>query len=356
MKEPPAPSAIRRRRVAFGLTALDLADMAGISEAEVLTLERGTLSALPPGAWDAICSALKLGPSNANNPPAPLCGPRRRGRHDGATVEAPAGPRPPPASAAPWWLQLRLQRLRLGMSRKEAHSHSRVSVRRIACLEAGSLPTTTEQLDDYRRLACALSVDPPELPVLPIASANLWSVGARVERSAQAAANLAAASPPQSPARLLIQARLANGWSRQRAASVYGTHCQPLDIEAAESAQAWPLWESDTFARLVDLWRVKRPYAVVSGHSAEAQEGLRTIAERLTALASRWDLDREQVCVVAEISPQSLDAVLTCDASAPGQAYWRAVARLTNCGFGLVEGLSLGSGCLMGERAKEGEK
>lgn len=349
----PSPATIRRRRVSMGLTAADLASMAGIGEGEVLLLELGSLPSLDGGAWEAICTALHLGATCGICPPPPLATGQggRRSRTAGIST-------PPPrhleaaAPGAPWWVQLRLQRRRLGMTISEAARESRVGVRRVICLEAGSHPATSEALDSYRALAWGLALDPPELPVLPIARVawDGFTVGSRLERSARVATQLAVASPPTSPAGTLMLRRLQNGWSRQRTAAAVGLQ-RADDVEALEVLQVWPMRYSQAMSRLATLWGVRAPFVVGDDAQVSATAALKStthlIVKRLTEQVDAWGLDREQLCVLCDLSPMTLDALLTRNLSTP-DTFWDGVSKLTACGFDLVQGLSLPSGARAG--------
>lgn len=343
----PSPAAIRRRRVSMGLTASDLADMAGIGEGEVLMLEMGSLPVIDGGAWDAICTALHLGATCGINPPPPLATGQgaRRSRTRGATAPLPRH-LDATAPAAPWWVQLRLQRRRLGMTLTEAAKQARVGVRRVVCLEAGSYPATSEALDSYHALACGLALDPPELPILPPVKVSWegFTVGSRMERSARVSTQLAVTAPPTSPAGLLLLRRLQNGWSRARTAGAIG--CSRVeDVEALEVLTAWPMRPPAAMIRLSELWKAHPPFTVGAGVGVRAYlpSATAAIVERTTAQAERWGLDREALCVLCDLSPMSLDALLTRNLSAP-DTFWDAVSKLTSCGFDLLSGLTLPPG------------
>lgn len=347
----PSPASIRRRRVSLGLTAHDLADMAGIGEAEVLLLERGTLPSITKDAWACICSALKLTAANGYSLPAPVATGQqaRRGRNQGTSLPLPTLT-PSPAPSAPWWVQLRLQRRRMGMSVSEVAKHARIDARRVMCLENGSHPATSEHMEYYYQLATHLAIDPPELPVLP-AVAVAWegfSVGSRAERGYQVATRLAVSSLSTTPAGSLMLARLQNGWSRSRTAraiGIEGTH-GATTIEAEEVRRAWPLRSTPAFARLAELWRVPTPYRLASEGEGERQRARATaasIVERAEATAGAWGLSSEDVCILCDLSPIHLDSFLTRNLARP-HMFWSATAALTAHGFNLLAGLVVTAG------------
>lgn len=359
----PSPAAIRRRRVSLGLTAHDLASMAGIGEAEVLLLERGTLPGITKDAWACLCSALKLGAANGHNPPPPVATGQkaRRGRNEGTSAPLPAHTTSP-APSAPWWVQLRLQRRRLGMSISEVAKHARIDARRVTCLENGSHPATSEHLDCYYQLATHLALDPPELPVLPAVTVAWegYTVGSRAERGYQVATRLAVSSLSTSPAGSLMLARLQNGWSRSRAAracNVPASHHgkEGLGVEAEEVRQAWPLRPSPLFLALAKLWRVPAPYRLLSEGEGERQATKSTtlaLVERATATAEAWGLSSEDVCILCDLSPIHLDSFLTRNLARP-HMFWNATAALTACGFDLLAGLAIPRGAKPGSGGEE---
>jgi hypothetical protein len=97
--------------------------------------------------------------------------------------------------------------------------------------------------------------------------------------------------------------------------------------------------------RLAELWKVQPPFAVGAGVGVRAYlpSVTATIVERVTLQAERWGLDREGLCVLCDLSPMSLDALLTRNLATP-DTFWDAVAKLTSCGFDLLGGLTLPPG------------
>lgn len=337
-KDPPSPVALRRRRVALCLTAHDLADMVGIGAEDILSLERGTAQQLPTGSWEAICTALRLDDNWGRCQPPPLAAPPHKHPRNQGTPEPLPSPGPPPSPKAPWWVRLRLQRRRLGMSLSEASREARINIRRITCLEAGSHPATSEHLDAYRALACGLAIDPPELPVLPTIN-TAWlgfKVGGRMERGYRVSAQLASSSSANCPAGSILLARLQNGWSRARTAKACGTS-DPQSIEAEESRRAWPSRPGTVLARLMSLWRVA-PKS--SGGSKSEAETVSVIVQRATAICEEWGFNSEDLCILCDLSPASLDALLLGDLSRRDRI-WDAVATITAHGLDVASGLRL---------------
>ena len=315
-----APESIRRRRISYGWSVEDLADVVGMGAGEVLLLELGRLPSIAPDAWVAIVSALRL----ATDPTAlaPPLADRRRGSALRTLPRSQmAGVRTAPklsgwqaSPLAPWWLRLRIQRVALGLTQLELAQFGSAGVSAVRELEAGAYPLTPTRREAVRLIAGALRLDLP------------------MPRESDA--------DPASPGESMRVRRTENRWGLARTAAAIG--CAPQALSLAEAARAWPLSPSPAMTGSLNLWRIgslDAPRHVESWTHGEREQAVRVIADRFCALVDQWGLSDAEVSYASGVSPVQQQMVRR-GRNGTG-SLWRAVGALTNAGFDLVKGLAI---------------